>query len=79
MFHYFTFQLRPADNSQTDAEPPYALFTMHWEDDGPISALLITPDVSGKQAEVVNLSSPENVQTISLLQPETSEGDASKP
>jgi len=61
MVHYFLFQLRPLEDVI-----PYALFTMRWEDNGPVSALVITPDTEGKQAEVVNLSQPGSVQTVPL-------------
>ena len=76
MYHYFVFQLRTVEVAQADAGPPYALFTMSWENDGPVSALVIAPDVSQKQAKVVNLSMPESVQTVSLSKPETPDGDA---
>jgi hypothetical protein len=69
MLNYFLFQLRPLKDVT-----PFALFTMSWEHDRPISALLITPDAEGKHAQVVNLRQPDTVQTV-VLSPE----DAAKP
>jgi len=39
---------------------------MAWEYDGPVSALVITPEAGGEQAEVVNLRQPESIYTMSL-------------
>lgn len=61
--HYFVFELRPATEA-TATETPFALFTMRWEDDGPVAALVITPDASGEQAEVVDLRQPGSVYTM---------------
>jgi hypothetical protein len=61
MLNYFLFQLRPLEDVT-----PFALFTMSWEHDGPLSALVITPDAEGKHAQVVNLRQPDSVQTVVL-------------
>lgn len=47
LLHYFIFQLRPDENAPAGEDATYALFTMRWEDDGPVSALIITPDTGG--------------------------------
>ena len=67
MVHYFLFELKPVEDAPATTEVPFALFSMAWEDDGPVSALVITPDASGEQAEVVNLRQPGSIQTVSLI------------
>ena len=67
MLHYFLFPL-PAVKEPANGEAPYALFTMRWEDNGPVSALVITPHADGKQAEVVDLRQPGTVSTVPLSQ-----------
>jgi hypothetical protein len=54
MIHYFLFQLKPEEGA-SGVEPPYALFTMRWEDDGPVSARVISTDGSGKEVKVFDL------------------------
>jgi len=66
MVHYFLFELRPGGDAPATTEVPFALFTMAWEYDGPVSALVITPEAGGEQAEVVNLRQPESIYTMSL-------------
>lgn len=67
MLHYFVFQLRPQEEAPADADSSFALFTMRWEDNEPVSAVVITPSPSGNQAEVVNLRDPAGaVQTVPL-------------
>ena len=64
--HYFLFELRPLKEAPESAVVPVALFTMQWEYDGPVMALVITPNANGEQAEVVNLRQPEIVQHVPL-------------
>jgi hypothetical protein len=52
--HYFVFELRGAADA-TSTDTPYALFKMRWEDDGPVSAIVITPLSDGTHAEVRDL------------------------
>jgi hypothetical protein len=61
--HYFVFKLRP---TQRAAEGPFALFTMRWEDNGPVSAVVITVDPGENRVEVVDVRQPETVQHIPL-------------
>lgn len=41
--HYFVFQMAKVDGI---TEGPYALFTMRWEDERPVSAMIVTPNAS---------------------------------
>jgi hypothetical protein len=61
--HYFVFKLHSADGA---AEVSFALLTMRWEDNGPVSAVLITPDPGENRVEVVDVRQPETVQHIPL-------------
>lgn len=54
MIHYFLFQLKPQEGAP-GVEPPYALFTMRWEDDTPVSARVISPDATGNEVKVLDL------------------------
>jgi hypothetical protein len=54
MIHYFLFHLKPPADDP-GIEPPYALFTMRWEDDGPVSARVIATDATGKEVTVLEL------------------------
>jgi len=62
--HYFLFELRPPEDAPATTGVPFALFSMAWEYDGPAMALVITPDASGEQAEVVDLRRPDGVYTM---------------
>ena len=53
MLHYFVFEFEPDEPDTTGRS--YALFTMRWDDDDPVSALIITADDTGEQKKVVNL------------------------
>jgi hypothetical protein len=66
MLHYFVFQLRPSDEAPADAVTPFALFTMRWEDNEPVSAIVVTPSPSGDHAEVTNLREPKSTHTVPL-------------
>lgn len=66
MVHYFVFELRPLEGASATAGPPFALFTMRSEHNAPVSALVITPNASGEQAEVTDLPHPDRVQTVPL-------------
>ena len=59
--HYFVFEL--ADEA---AEGSFALLTMRWEDNGPVSAVVITPDPGENRVEVLDVRQPETVQHIPL-------------
>lgn len=59
--HYFVFELRPENDAVT-----FALFKMRWEDNGPLSALLITPTADGKHAEVRDVRRPDKVHRLLL-------------
>ena len=61
--HYFVFKLRSTDQA---AEGSFALLTMRWEDDGPVSAVVVRPDPAENRAEVVDVRQPESVQYIPL-------------
>jgi hypothetical protein len=66
VFHSFVFRLCSRGGALADAPIPSALFTMRWEDEGPVTALVITPSPSGDEAEVVNLRAPDSTHTVSL-------------
>jgi hypothetical protein len=60
--HFFVFQLQAAHGSGGNGtEPPVAVFTMHPEAPGPISAVAITPRPDGAEAEVMDLLQPDRV------------------
>jgi hypothetical protein len=62
---YFVFELRPQD----DATPPgaaVALFRMRWEDDAPVTAIVISPSGTRERVEVHDLSRPGTPYTVSL-------------
>jgi len=52
--------------SLDDDARPHALFTMRWEENGPVAALIITPGVDGEPPNVVNLRTAPALQTDSL-------------
>ncbi len=52
--HFFLYDLVP----QPDGTVSHALFITRWEDDVPISAVLVTPDPAGGPPQSVNLSDP---------------------
>ncbi len=60
--HYFLFPMVP----QKDDMEAYALFTMRWEDDGPVAALIMTPQPDKKQVRVIDIRQPEVVQQLAL-------------
>ena len=65
--HFFVFQLQCANGAgRNGAEPPVAVFTMHPEAPEPISAVLITPNPNGAEAEVTDLRVPERVYSAPL-------------
>jgi len=51
MLNHFVYPLK----AETNGENPTALFIARWEDDGPLSALLITPDPDGGEPHVADL------------------------
>jgi hypothetical protein len=60
--HFFVFQLRP----EPEEEPPLAVFAMHHQADGPVSAVVVTPRQNGADAEVLDLCRPESVYTTPM-------------
>ena len=67
--HFFVFQLQAMNGNGSrshGAEPPVAVFTMHPEAPEPISAVMITPNPNGAEAEVTDLRVPERVYSARL-------------
>ena len=67
--HFFVFQLQAMNGNgsgSNGAEPPAAVFAMHPEAPEPISAVLITPNPNGAEAEVTDLRVPERVYSAPL-------------
>lgn len=56
-YHYFVFALRRGDDAPGDSQDPVALFVMNGET-RPFSALVLTPDAEGAQADVQDLRNP---------------------
>ena len=69
-FHYFVFAVRPAENAPATSEAPVAVFAMHAESTGPVSAVVVTPGPDGVQAEVRDLREPDNVYMMPLPPPD---------
>jgi hypothetical protein len=65
-FHFFVFALRPAENAPATSEAPVAVFAMHTESTGPVSAVVVTPCPDGAQAEVRDLREPDNAYMMPL-------------
>jgi hypothetical protein len=63
-FHFFVFTLRPADGAAGPAEPPLAVFAMHLDAKGPVSAVVVTPGPDDAGAEVRDLREPERAYTV---------------
>ena len=63
--HFFVFPLAPvaaaANGHEAGAEPPLAVFAMHPESSGPVSAVLVTPLPGGAEAEIRDLREPETL------------------
>jgi hypothetical protein len=63
--HFFVFRLAPVDAAATGhaagGEPPVAVFAMHPESSGPVSAVVVTPLPGGAEAEVRDLCAPDSV------------------
>jgi len=55
MQSFFLYELKP----DADGSVSHALFITRWEDDAPISAVVITPDPAGGEPRSVNLRSPQ--------------------
>ena len=71
MTHYFVFELRRTEAADPASEPPYALFKMRWEDDGPLDAMVITPDVRGGEPRVEKIVVADSVPPSTLVSPAT--------
>jgi len=66
--HLFVFALRAEEESASFPEPPVAVFTMHPAAAEPISAIIVTPQPGGADAEVRDLHKPDTAYTAALLQ-----------
>lgn len=65
-FHFFTFLLRPDGAGAPAGEAPLAVFAMHPEAPGPVSAVVVTPAPGGAEAEVRDLRAPDSAYTVPL-------------
>src|SRR2546423_11997950 len=65
--HFFVFAVRPAENAPATSEAPVAVFAMHAESTGPVSAVVVTPSPDAVQADVRDLREPGNVYMMPLL------------
>ena len=62
--HFFVFLLHPAEGAGTSpADPPVAVFAMHPEFSGPVSAVVVTPSPNGTEAEIRDLRKPDSIYT----------------
>ena len=69
--HFFVFQLHPLSPHKKDAmtesmDAPVVVFCMHRDAGIPISAVVVTPNPSGKEAEIMDLRDPKNVYTAPI-------------
>ena len=65
--HFFVFQLLSADGSSSNGhEPPVVVFAMHPEEPAPVSAVVVTPQPGGEDAEVIDLRQPGSAYTAPL-------------
>ncbi len=62
--HYFVFALKP--DSEDPSQSPYAMFTMRYDEDRPILALVITPRAGGREAEAEDIRRPGSVVVVAL-------------
>ena len=67
-FHFFVFAVAGAAARQ--GETPVAVFAMHPESEGPVSAVTVTPTVTGMHAQITNLREPFDTYTAPLPSPE---------
>ena len=59
--HFFVFELRPEEGAAVvKDEPPMAVFALHPEAPTPVSAVVVTPSTTGKEAQVLDLRRPES-------------------
>ncbi len=74
--HFFAFELRPEEGAAVvKDEPPMAVFAMHPEETNPISAVVITPSLNGKEAEVLDLRRPDSAYTAPYRSEEAETSD----
>ena len=66
IFHFFVFALHPSPEATVATGTPFALFTMTPGEKDPVSAIVITPDIAGQHAELVDLRQPGHVSSVSL-------------
>lgn len=58
-FHFFVFALAPVhDGEGVMRDGAVAVFAMHPDSPGPVSAVTIVPTQSGAHAEITNLREP---------------------
>ena len=62
MRNYFAYELNPG----SDGLPASALLVARWEDDAPMSALVITGEPGSDEVRVVDLRAPTTTQTVAL-------------
>ena len=66
-FHFFVFVLHAEEGAQTRSDdPPVVVFAMHPEAEEPVSAVVVTPDPEGGEAQIKDLREPESVYTAPL-------------
>ncbi len=68
--HFFVFQLWPTDQPPSEngaaIEAPVAVFVMHPESSGPVSAVVVTPQPGGADAEIRDLAAPDSADATYL-------------
>jgi hypothetical protein len=68
--HYFVFALLAADGSELNGDSPTAVFAVHPDSVEPVSAVVVTPDPAGEEAEIVDLREPGVAYTAPLPEEE---------
>ena len=64
--HYFVFLLRPREEDPPEVSGSFVLFTMRWEDDDPVAAVVIMPSLDANEAKVIDIRKPEKTHIIKL-------------
>ena len=65
--HFFVFQLNPVQGAAAMLDnPPVVVFAMHPEEPAPVSAVVVTPQPGGEDAEVIDLRQPGSAYTAPL-------------
>jgi len=68
MLHYFLYDLMPDDEGRES----HAVFITRWEDDAPVSAMIVTPDPAGGNPGLVDLRSDRGMPIGVLQAPRSS-------